>query len=309
MKLERKEKLRRRTVKSIQLFLFVLVLAVSFIISKFLIVPLVVSQSVQTPPSIEIACSATEPCPNYQCCSKWGFCGISPDYCTDGCLSQCDLPPMRFLHQCGPSPDNPPGPGYVKKIAMTFDDGPSIYTPGLLDTLQEKQINVTFFVLGQAVSDYPSTLARAYNEGHQIEIHGWNHYDFTTLTEEEIMQEIYTTSDEIESITGYKPKFFRPPYGAHDQRTDLIISEMGYPIILWNLDSLDHTTTNPNEVFANYVLLLNQLDPDPSIALQHDIAPHSVQEVGNIIDYIRSKGYELVTIDQCEKNYSNLSPW
>jgi Chitinase class I/Chitin recognition protein len=28
-------------------------------------------------------------CANNLCCSKWGYCGSTPDYCGDGCQSQC----------------------------------------------------------------------------------------------------------------------------------------------------------------------------------------------------------------------------
>ncbi|MBQ1374931.1 MAG: polysaccharide deacetylase family protein, partial [Clostridia bacterium] len=69
----------------------------------------------------------------------------------------------------------------TKLVALTFDDGPSKYTPRLLDGLKERGAKATFFMLGNCANTYPATVKRAYEEGHQIASHTYDHPRLTTL--------------------------------------------------------------------------------------------------------------------------------
>src|SRR5438093_10797230 len=67
-------------------------------------------------------------------------------------------------------------------IAMTFDDGPSAtLTPKLLDILAAHHIKVTFFVLGENVTEHPEIVARAAREGHEIASHSWSNHNFAMM--------------------------------------------------------------------------------------------------------------------------------
>ena len=72
----------------------------------------------------------------------------------------------------------------VACVALTFDDGPSVYTEGLLDILQEHEVQVTFFILGQSARIQSETVSRMFAEGHQIGNHTWNHPNLTQLSDE-----------------------------------------------------------------------------------------------------------------------------
>ena len=75
------------------------------------------------------------------------------------------------------------GPINKKMVALTFDDGPDdIYTPKILDILNEKKIKATFFVIGQQVRWQPEMLKRIIKEGHEIGNHSWSHPNFLELT-------------------------------------------------------------------------------------------------------------------------------
>lgn len=74
-----------------------------------------------------------------------------------------------------------------EKIAyLTFDDGPTISaTLKILDILKSKDIKATFFVIGKYVEEHPEIVKRAYEEGHYIANHGYDHNNATLYKSEE----------------------------------------------------------------------------------------------------------------------------
>ena len=106
----------------------------------------------------------------------------------------------------------------VACVALTFDDGPSVYTEGLLDILQEHEVQVTFFILGQSARIQSETVSRMFAEGHQIGNHTWNHPNLTQLSDELIQQQIQQTDDIVTQVIGQPTQHLRPPYGAYNDR-------------------------------------------------------------------------------------------
>lgn len=100
-------------------------------------------------------------------------------------------------------------------------------------------LKVTMFVAGSNVYFNPDVLKSAFDAGHEIAIHTWNHPALTSLTNEQIVAEILYTEALIVSITGVKPRFFRPPFGDLDDRVRAIVAALGYENILWARDSGD----------------------------------------------------------------------
>lgn len=128
-----------------------------------------------------------------------------------------------------------------KTIALTFDDGPhSILTPRLLDILKTKNIKVTFFVMGIKVVMHPEIIKRAFDEGHEIANHVWNHPVLTKIKREDVQTQIERTSQAIESITNKKPTTMRPPYGNTNNRlNNFIYNNDKLSVILWSFDTQD----------------------------------------------------------------------
>jgi len=98
-------------------------------------------------------------------------------------------------------------------IAITYDDGPSVYTPQVLDILKENNSVATFFVLGSRVYDNNDTLIRMLEEGNQIGNHSYTHPHMPLITMPEVRNQIVRTDALIRNITGQSPYLFRPPYG------------------------------------------------------------------------------------------------
>lgn len=119
---------------------------------------------------------------------------------------------------------------------MSFDDGPSAYTPKLLNWLSEKNLLATFFVVGSRVVSRPDILQRTYLDGHQISVHTWAHSALTTLTNEEVVAELGWSRHIIKQATGVTPVTMRPPYGDIDDRVRFISHSLGMTPIIWTTE-------------------------------------------------------------------------
>ena len=103
-------------------------------------------------------------------------------------------------------------------LALTFDDGPSEWTPLILDLLAEYHARATFFVLGAGIAGRERTLKRALGEGHELGLHGWSHRSLTRLSDAEIREEMLETQKAIEHTTGVAARVWRPPYFKVNER-------------------------------------------------------------------------------------------
>jgi peptidoglycan-N-acetylglucosamine deacetylase len=181
-------------------------------------------------------------------------------------------------------------------IAMTFDDGPSAtLTPKLLDLLAARHIKVTFFVIGENVAEHPEIVARAAREGHEIGNHSWSHPNFGKMSDERVRQQLWRTDTAIQSATGTRPTLMRPPYGSITAREKRWIhEELGYDIILWDVDPYDWKRPGP-AVVRNRILKETQ---PGSIVLSHDIHPGTVEAMPSTLDALAAKGFKFVTVSE-----------
>jgi len=176
-------------------------------------------------------------------------------------------------------------------IAVTYDDGPSTYTPEILDILKENNSVATFFVLGSRVNDYTETLNRILEEGSQIGNHTYNHKKLTTISDEELYKQVKGTDDLVYIATGHTPSVMRPPYGASDKELNQKISK---PVIKWSIDTRDWE--NRNAEMINQNIFENVKDGD--IILMHDLYESTLEASKTAIPELISRGFQLVTIDE-----------
>jgi peptidoglycan/xylan/chitin deacetylase (PgdA/CDA1 family) len=113
---------------------------------------------------------------------------------------------------------SPRGTAENSLLALTFDDGPSPWTVGILDLLAEHGARATFFVLGASIAGSESTLRRTITEGHQLGLHSWSHPHLCELSPAEIREEMLRTQAAIEQATGTVAQIWRPPYFEADER-------------------------------------------------------------------------------------------
>ena len=178
-----------------------------------------------------------------------------------------------------------------KYVALTFDDGPNAATTGkVLDILKEKKATATFFLLGQNVAENHDLVQRMVKEGMDVGSHSFSHPILTTLSDEQVKEEVRKTDKAIFEACGQLPKNFRAPYGAADQRVANIV---GKPLINWSVDSQDWELKNAPKTVDRVKNTLYE----GSIVLMHDIHQTTVDALPEIIDNMRNEGYEFVSVD------------
>ncbi len=191
-------------------------------------------------------------------------------------------------------------------IALTFDDGPSEkLTPRLLDLLAQHHIHATFFVIGENAAAHPEILQRAAAEGHEIGNHSWSHPNFAKMSDEAVRSQVKRTEDAITSATGARPTLLRPPYGSLTARQKRWLhDELGYEIILWDVDPLDWKKPGPNVVASR---ILKETRPG-SIVLSHDIHEQTIEAMPRTLRELEEKGFKFVTVSELLKMQTAPTP-
>ncbi|MFW0870931.1 MAG: polysaccharide deacetylase family protein [Patescibacteria group bacterium] len=199
------------------------------------------------------------------------------------------LPPTTVIPPIYPESSNSEVDcGATRCVALSFDDGPSIYTNTLLDTLKEYDVPATFFVLGRSAKIQPDTILRIVQDGHELGNHTWSHRDLRSLAGDQIDEELGKTDDLLYSIAGIKPLYLRPPYGAFN---DEVLSHIDRPIILWSVDPEDWKK-------PPYAELVRRMTSPQSgaIILAHDIHQSTVMAIPEVIRELKKQGFTFVTI-------------
>lgn len=181
---------------------------------------------------------------------------------------------------------------YKGKVALTFDDGPHpVCTPQLLDGLKKRDVLVTFFVTGENVESYPDIVKRASEEGHLIGNHTFHHVQLTAANADDFKEEIISTNDIIQEVTGKETSFIRPPYGSWDKKYE---KELNMFPVLWDVDPLDWCSTNVDKIVRSVLTGTKE----NSIILMHDSYDSTVTAALQVVDILKAEGYEFVTVDE-----------
>ena len=178
-----------------------------------------------------------------------------------------------------------------KMVALTYDDGPSIYTPRILKTLKENNSVATFFVVGNRVPMYSDTVKKAYDMGCEIGNHTYEHKSLPNLSETEVKRQISKTNKEVKKAIGEKPVIMRPTGGATNTN---IKKWVGMPSIIWSVDRLDWKTRNADSTRR---AVLNRVK-DGDIVLMHDLYSATATASETIIPELVRRGYQLVTVSE-----------
>jgi peptidoglycan/xylan/chitin deacetylase (PgdA/CDA1 family) len=181
-------------------------------------------------------------------------------------------------------------------IAITFDDGPvPANTPRLLDMLAARGIKATFFVVGRNVQAYPNIVRRIIADGHEIANHTWTHPWLNKMSDQGVRSELQRSHEALTAMTGVAPRMYRPPYGGITARQkQWIMSEFGYPTILWSVDPEDWRTRSAT---MTHNRIVSQTKPG-AIILVHDIHASSIDAMPSTLDDLLAKGFRFVTVSQ-----------
>lgn len=180
----------------------------------------------------------------------------------------------------------------IKKVALTFDDGPhEVYTPMLLDGLASRGVRASFFVLGEKAEKNPELIERMDREGHLIGNHTYSHLQYNAARELIYGEELLRTNEIVKGITGKEVCFVRPPYGSWNKKYE---KKLNMIPVLWSLDPLDWATSDSAKIVNTVVSKVKEND----IILLHDCYASTVTAAFEVIDQLIAQGYEFVTVDE-----------
>ncbi|PHH83203.1 hypothetical protein CDD82_3128 [Ophiocordyceps australis] len=188
-------------------------------------------------------------------------------------------------------------------FALTFDDGPYIYTMELLDKLDAAGLKATFFLNGQNIdyiNNYQAVLQRMVNSGHQIASHTYNHADLTTLGEDGVRAQMTELDDHLRSLVGVAPTYMRPPYFSTNDNVLRILRDMQYHVINADIDTLDYQYATPETNYQALDRFTSLFNGGGSISLMHDWHVTTVQQlVPNVIPIVQASGRRSMTVGEC----------
>ncbi|NJS42169.1 polysaccharide deacetylase family protein [Candidatus Gracilibacteria bacterium] len=191
-------------------------------------------------------------------------------------------------------------------VALTFDDGPDpVYTPQILDILDQKKVKGVFFVTGENVEKYPDIANQIVSKGHIIANHTYDHPRTYAMSDQEFIAQIQSTQNIIEKVTGVSPKYFRIPYSdsssienIEDLRRYKILEKHNLQAAHYDVDSKDWELNDPQKIID---MVLSHDLKNSSQLLFHDGGSDrssTVKALPAIIDNIHSQGLKIITLDQ-----------
>jgi peptidoglycan/xylan/chitin deacetylase (PgdA/CDA1 family) len=189
------------------------------------------------------------------------------------------------------------GGAHGHDIALTFDDGPGPYTPGVLNVLERAHVPATFFVIGEELRYFSASTTREIHDGFVIGDHTETHPMMAQLSAHDQHEELFEQAARIELLGGRRPQLFRPPYGSFDATTFHELSQMHMLMVLWSVDTDDYQRPGVQVIVDN---ALAGAKPG-AINLMHDAGgdrSETIEALPVIIRELRKRGYDLVTVPQ-----------
>ncbi|WP_096439023.1 polysaccharide deacetylase family protein [Alteribacter populi] len=203
-----------------------------------------------------------------------------------------------------------PEPDGSKKVFLTFDDGPTAITEDIVDTLNDYDVNGTFFTVGQRMEESPEISQRTYEEGNMILTHSYTHDYSIYESLDSFYEDLRLAEEAYENVLGFEaPQILRFPggssnhssfnYGGEEFMTTLTedIKDRGYHYIDWNVTSGDASDIydQPDEMLKQ--IKATSADRDLVVPLFHDTARNeaTAEILPEVIEFYKEEGYEFRT--------------
>ncbi len=185
----------------------------------------------------------------------------------------------------------------VRDVALTFDDGPGPYTPGVLSVLEANHVHATFFEIGKMLRYFGTSTEREIRDGDVIGDHTQTHPMMAELSAREQREELFEPLARIEILGGPRPTLFRPPYGSFNATTFHELRSLHLLMVLWSTDTDDYQQPG---VAAIVQKALEGAHPG-AIILMHDAGgtrTETIEALPIIIRDLRARGLKPVTVPQ-----------
>ncbi|KAM0324359.1 hypothetical protein ACHAQA_008140 [Verticillium albo-atrum] len=264
------------------------------------------------------------------CCSSAGWCGNTPEYCNapdcqinfgPGCdgnkkpagVDTSDVPRPKNgevpygglgIYDCVNDGD----------IAITFDDGPYIYTDAMLDKFKEHNASATFFITGTNIGKgmindeskpWPAVMKRMVAEGHQIASHTWSHENSSQLSETQMRNQMIYNEIAFNDVLGFFPAYMRPPYSICESQCQTVLSDLGYHVTYFDLDTEGYLHTEPDRIQTSVGLWDKAMAAREPCSASYLHIEHDIHEqvattlVDHILPSLAENGWRAVTVGTC----------
>ena len=182
-----------------------------------------------------------------------------------------------------------------KLLAISFDAAwGNEDTQTLIDILNRYGVRATFFVVGDWAEKYPESVKALAAAGNEVMNHSSSHAHFSSLSSEQIREDLSACNEKISALTGVTPSLFRCPYGEYDDHVIQTVEAMGMTAVQWDVDSLDWKGITSEEISRR---VLQNVRPG-SIVLFHNAAIHTPEALPGIIEALQAEGYTIVPISE-----------
>jgi peptidoglycan/xylan/chitin deacetylase (PgdA/CDA1 family) len=196
-------------------------------------------------------------------------------------------------------------------VAITYDDGPYIYTNEVLDKFAAADFKATFFITGNNIGkgaideNWSTVIKRMYAEGHQVASHTWSHQDLSRITEAEVYDQMVKNEMAIRNILGKYPTYMRPPYSSCEGTCQDVLEKLGYVVSYFDLDTDDYNQLTPEKIEVaknNFRGNMSTVEPatGSKLAIAHDI--HELTALNltvTMIETLQARGFKGVTMGEC----------
>ncbi|GLB45767.1 putative polysaccharide deacetylase [Lyophyllum shimeji] len=188
--------------------------------------------------------------------------------------------------------------------ALTFDDGPWVYLYDVSKALVAANATGTFFFNGNNYeciynADQIKRVQYAFDHGHQVASHTWSHKDLSTLTWDQIHDEMWRVELALQRIVGVVPAFMRPPFGSYNDLVRQASYIRGQKLVIWDFDSGDSVGATPAQSETDYDDLIAG-HPSTILALNHETMETTAHQVlPYAIQKLQAAGYQLVSLADC----------
>jgi peptidoglycan/xylan/chitin deacetylase (PgdA/CDA1 family) len=192
---------------------------------------------------------------------------------------------------------------------LTFDDGPDPdATPRVLDQLDQLDVHATFFLLGAEVRRAPELARLIVAGGHELGLHGFAHPPYDRLSAAQAQEDLAQGLEAIETATGLRPCWFRPPYGKLSAVSHQVCLSMDLRVVYWSAWGLDWEEVGPNAICSEVV---SALAPG-AVVLLHDSARYgrrssakpTADALGAIVNQGRQLGLTWTTLSRATDDRS-----
>jgi peptidoglycan/xylan/chitin deacetylase (PgdA/CDA1 family) len=193
----------------------------------------------------------------------------------------------------------------MKKLVLTFDDGPSpYYTSQLLDVLKEHHTKATFFVVVDNAIESPELINRMQKEGHCVALHSLEHRH-AFLCGYHYMKKDFSKSLELMKHLNCNIHFYRPPWGVRNLFTRSFVRKHQLQMVLWDIMTGDWKAGTTPEMIAKQ---LENRAFDGAVICLHDgcekyggakgAPQHTIDALKSVLPKLGEMGYEFITVEE-----------